>query len=253
MRALIIYPHGLGDLILLTPALRALHERSGPVSIAILRRFASSGILESCPYLERTFYLPAPWNDYPVSPNWADVIKIGTEIAGEHGLTPLPIVHPHGVNRIAFNMGTLGIGGAPGPLEVFIRDEDRARARAIVTDMFEGRAFGFTQKTTGVPGFTNMASAKDLPRGYAREFFRGRGLEDMIEIHGNVPYDGHPIPVHFAMMALATSVVLPDSVFFHAAVALGKRVDLAYFGRGVEVYETMRSAYAKNVNVVYSL
>jgi hypothetical protein len=253
VNTLIMYPHGLGDLILLTPALRALYEQAGPVSIAILRRFTSSRLLDRCPYIDRTFYLPDPWNDYRVSPDWAAVMQIGKEIADVHGLMPCPIVHPSRSNKIAYNMKTLGLGREPGPLEVFISDQDRARAESIVTGMFNRRAFGFTQKTTGVPGLTTVAQIKDLPRGYARDFFLQSGIEDMIEIHGNIPYDEYPITVQFAMMSLASSVVLPDSVFFHAAVALGTRVDVAYFPLGAEFYETVRSTYANNVNIVHSL
>ena len=42
MSTFIIFPHGLGDMLLLMPALRARCEESEPLSLVIQRRFNSS-------------------------------------------------------------------------------------------------------------------------------------------------------------------------------------------------------------------
>ena len=42
MKILIIFPHALGDMVLLTPALKAWCENNEPPSIVVQRRFNST-------------------------------------------------------------------------------------------------------------------------------------------------------------------------------------------------------------------
>ena len=57
MKTLIVYPHGIGDIILATPALRALKEKVG---FMMLNRLVSSEILTHCPYVEKVYGCPDP-------------------------------------------------------------------------------------------------------------------------------------------------------------------------------------------------
>ena len=62
---LVLYPHGLGDCILLTPALREFYQETGnKLHVGILDRFRSSQIFNHCPYIDQIFYTKDPWHDY---------------------------------------------------------------------------------------------------------------------------------------------------------------------------------------------
>ena len=61
------------------------------------------------------------------------------------------------------------------------------------------------------------------------------------------------INTQFEIMKLSKAVCVPDSVFYHACHAMSKRVDLAYFGRGIQVYERVRPLHPVSENIVYEL
>ena len=66
MNILIIYPHGLGDCLMLTPSLRTYYKKYGvKLSVAILQRFESSKIFANNPYVDKVFpVLKDAWNDF---------------------------------------------------------------------------------------------------------------------------------------------------------------------------------------------
>ena len=67
-RFLVLYPHGLGDCILLTPALREYYSlAANKVHIATLERFKSAEFFKSCPYVDKIFYTKDAWADFPNS------------------------------------------------------------------------------------------------------------------------------------------------------------------------------------------
>ena len=55
MKILIIFPHALGDMLLLTPALKAWCENNEPPSIVVQRRF-NSRPLDHFPYVDKVYY-----------------------------------------------------------------------------------------------------------------------------------------------------------------------------------------------------
>ena len=62
---LILYPHGLGDCILLTPALREFYKTTGyKVSIAMLKRFETAELFAHNPYIKNLYFTNDAWSDY---------------------------------------------------------------------------------------------------------------------------------------------------------------------------------------------
>ena len=62
---LILYPHGLGDCILLTPAIREFYKATGnKVHVATLERFKSAQFFDNNPYVDKIFYTKDAWHDY---------------------------------------------------------------------------------------------------------------------------------------------------------------------------------------------
>ena len=250
MSYLIIYPHGLGDIILLTPALREF-VKSGhkKPSVAVMKRFAGSGILDGCPWIDNCYYaLPDPWNDEGGRNRCK---QIGISFATNCNLLPLWIWHPSHVHKIIYNFKMLGISSPADPrTEIYITDFHRS----IVDKMPLPDRFGFIQTTTGVKGLTDIAHIKDLPPGFGRRWIEEKqGIRDTVEVGVTFSYDEYAIPIQFEIMRRSSAVCLPDSVFYHACHAMGKSVDFAYFGGGKLIYDTVKPLFPAKENVKFSL
>lgn len=50
-RALILFPHGIGDVIMLTPSLRALHGEGYTIDIMVRPSVIESKLFDACPYI----------------------------------------------------------------------------------------------------------------------------------------------------------------------------------------------------------
>ena len=75
----------------------------------------------------------------------------------------------------------------------------------------------------------------------------------MIEIGTEFGPLEYNINVQFEIMRRAAAVCLPDSVFYHACHAMGKGVDLVFFGRGPQVYNRVKPLHQVVENVVFGL
>ena len=233
---LIIFPHGLGDQIALVPVLRAWCEATnlpftspdGVVhalpSIAVQRRFNSSP-LDHCPYIDQVHYtLSNPWQDYG-----NHNLKVGLEAAKFEGLgTSFKYGHSH----ILFVANTqdylklFGVDIKDYKPEVFISNEDRMIASKVIYDLVGNNSYGFVQTRSGDP-------ARDLPIGYGRAWIETRKeLTHILEVGQELKNEDLSINAMFEIMNRADAVVLPNSTFWHAAGALNKKIDLAYFPRG---------------------
>lgn len=229
---LIIYPHGLGDIILLTPALRALGEEP---HIAVLKRFRGTEILDGCPWIEQVHYvLPDPWNDTSRS----GCRTFGEHYAEKHGLTPVWIWHPPQMHKITYNAHALDVELVHLDTEIWISAEHRE----IADDWLAGRQwpYGFLHCATGMPGLSTAAAKKDFPASLGWKWLSSQGMSSVVEVGNSFAKDAFPIPVQFEIMRRADKLCVADSVFYHAAHALKKRVDLAYFGRGEGVHRRVR-------------
>ncbi len=248
---LIIYPHGLGDLIMLTPALRAYFNTTGKkVSVAILKRFRGCGLLDNCPYIEDILYVGDPWNES----SRAGVRREGRALAKRRGLRPLWVWHPPGEHKIVYNLVVMGVEPFDGyNTEIYISTADRQHAESWLIDHGFVGDYGFVQTSTGVRGKTNAGEKKDLKPGWGASYMRKHGLKQVVEIGVDFQYDEMPLPAQFAIMSCAKRICLPDSVFYHAACAINKKVDLVFFGRGKGVYERVHPMHDVQEQVVWSL
>lgn len=231
---LIIYPHGLGDIILLTPALRALGPGVEP-HVAVLSRFKGTEILDGCPYIEQVHYvLPDPWNDT----NQKGCRQWGEKYAQDRGLTPVWIWHAPQMHKILYNAHSLDVELQGHRTEIWITDEHRETADGWLC----GRQwpFGFLHCSTGMPGLSTAAAKKDFPASWGFHWLNSQGMSSVVEVGKSFSKAAFPMPVQFEIMRRASALCLADSVFYHAAHAMRKRVDLAYFGRGKGVHDRVK-------------
>ena len=110
--------------------------------------------------------------------------------------------------------------------EVFISNEDKMEAHKVIYEIVGNEPFGFIQTLSGDPD-------RSLPPDYGREWLASnKNLQYFIEIEKEINVDDLSINAMFEVMKHAAGVVLPNSIFWQAAGAMGKKVDLAYFSRG---------------------
>jgi len=235
---LIIYPHGIGDTILLTPALKAYHEKHGvKPAVAIQERFKGTGeVLKGCPYVGETYFVGDPWDGRGARER---VRNEGYAIAEQHGYAPLWIWHPPGGSKIAYNMGQLGAVDYDTRTEVFSTVEDKVSARDIIYALgFDTvRPLGFYHVNTGVP-------VKDIPEDVGDAFFAKKCVEQVIKVGWsdtcNVKPDMLHVNIQIELLCWATHRLVPDSLFFHAGCARGIMLGNVYFAKGVSVHERVK-------------
>lgn len=239
-KLMILYPHGLGDCILLTPALKKRKQQTGDhIAVVMLKRFETAELFKHNPYIDKLYFCKDAWHDFPggFHKGIESLKQEFSTIAKEEGYDEfLYIDHSSHRNKIALNAEKLGVN----PLnkddchtEIYISDEDKKVADNFVKSR-NLTNFGFIQTKTGVPN-------KDLPDGYGQNWLRqNKGLNQFIEIGKDFKYTDFNINVQFEIMNKANAMCVPDSVFYHASGALDKVCDFAFFGRGRPVYERVK-------------
>lgn len=233
MARLIIYPHGLGDIILLTPALRALAGHG--YHVAVLKRFAGTEILDHCPHIDRVHYvLPDPWND----DGGINATKAaGCKLACQLRLKPTWVWHRPGKHKIHENFRQLGTTHPDLSTEVYIPPLDLAATRENMWPHADN--YGFLHCDTGMPGLSTAAKAKNFPAEIGREWLLQAGCSCVVQVGVELTMQ-RPMSQQFMIMARAAKICVADSVFYHAAHAMKQRVDFAYFGRGKAVWDRVR-------------
>lgn len=244
---LIVYPHGLGDCIMLTPAIRNYFFQTGiKPSVAIMERFRSSEIFNNNPYLDDIIYTKDPWNDYPNRHiGFNAVFNWCKEWSNSRHEVIMPMHEDRTKNKIEANLEACEIDPSSVFTETFSTDEDIDLAH-----MFRcNEAFGFVQTTTGRPN-------ADLPPGYGKEWLRRhRGLSNVIEVGVDFKYDEFNINTQIEIMRMASAVCLPDSVFSNTCGAIGKPIDHLYFAPqwGPQGYARVKPLHEVEQHVVYEL
>lgn len=236
MTKLIIYPHGLGDIILLTPALSALRDQE--IHVAVLKRFAGTEILDACPYAKVHYVLPDPWNDCGTVECRAAGVTFAKTLKAE----PVWIWHRTGKHKITENCISLNVVGDL-HTHVYISDYHRdlgadwLRYRGLIDS-----SFVFIHADTGMPGKTNAGGKKDFSANHAinRSLQRWPELRHAVVVGESFGKESMPVPAQFVIMGYAARRILADSVFYHAAHAMRLPVDFAYFGRGKKVYDRVK-------------
>jgi hypothetical protein len=244
MKALIIFPHGLGDQIALVPVLRAWSEKNHIPSIAIQRRFNSSP-LDNCPYVNKVYnILSDPWQDYGFHN-----LKVGIPATQNEGLAT---AYRHGYSHTIFvanteeYLSTFEVDIKNYKPEVFISNENRMLASKIIYELVGNNSYGFVQTQSGDPN-------RNLPPKYGKKWLQIRKeLPHVIEVGKDVHPHDLSINVLFEIMNRAKAIVLPNSVFWHAAGALNKKIDLAYFPRGQKDLDGMKyTRYYERTKPIY--
>ena len=248
---LVVYPHGLGDCILLTPAIREFHRITGhKVHIATLERFRSARFFYNNPHVDEIYFTKDPWHDYENERvGFPALYNEWKTIAQKNYMGGLVMpMHHRPESKIALNFQYLGIRGNHNiKTEFHTTHDDVEIANNIIRDLVGDKDFGFIQTYAGF-------KPKDLPENFGREWLaQNKGLENFIEIGKDLDAFSCNINVQFEILRRSSAVCLTDSVFYHACHAMDKEVDYAYFARGESVYNRVRPLHEVKEHVTYKI
>lgn len=222
-KALLLFWHGIGDLICLTPALRELHNRGYHCDILCLPYLLTCGVLADCSYVT---LLPLPTD---VSPSdggkrGAEARKICVETwekkktdyddSFHFGQRP---DHVRG-GKIARNLKACGLPtDIDSSMALFISPEAEKEAKAFIKENYpEGFIFCHTESE--------------------RHPYHNWDAKDVLSSLPDIPvfspdeYRWSNINVAFVMAREAKHRVLISSVFVHACDAMGAVMDVVHYG-----------------------
>lgn len=233
---LIVFPHGIGDLIMATPALRALRRRKdvSRVAIAVQPLVWNSGVAHSLTSIDEVFQISNPWSvgafDAGMARVRAEVAEIGSIASFDRTIY---VLHrqPSGapVHKLFLVAQELGVG----------LDGD-TRYEAPITEEQERAALEWLAGKGWAPGqyaFVHTFSSDVRKNARAGELLaaaRDRFGERLVTVARSLDPSARPLSFSSALLKHAGFIALVDSVFVHVADALGKDIDMHLTEPGIE-------------------
>jgi len=224
MKALLVFWHGIGDLICLTPALRVLHDKGYHCDIMCLSYVIESKVLAACPYVTLR---PLPTDTSPSDRGgrgkaarklcmdaWVE-IKNSYDIAFHFADKPR---HIRG-GKIERNLKACGLPSDTDPsLELFIPEEAEKTAKDHISENYpEGYIFQHTE------------SERHPNHNWDPMSWISENLPDLPVFKSSYS-QWNDINVAFVMASEPTHRVLISSVFVHACDAMDVVMDVVHYG-----------------------
>jgi len=244
---LLLFWHGLGDVIMATPAFHELVTRYPDCrfGIAVKKLVFDSEILSNCPYFDKIYEIPSVWESKNYQQGLKNCLLKGKKIQKENGYEQLICIEQrpgwrYGIHKIHRTANELGLG----PLkttqtEVYISHHDYCEASQWLKENdFQENHYIFLHRKTGYP-------LKDMPGEAAEKIIRQLPALPVIEVGKTYSINNRSISFSFALVEKARYIIVVDSVFMHAADALGKDITMAYFAIRPGIVDEVRPLNVK--------
>jgi len=244
---LILFWHGLGDVIMATPAFREFIKQHPKcrLGIAVKKLVLESGILDRCPYFDSIHEISSAWDNKTYRQGIKKCIRQGIDIQKNHGYERLIAIKQrpawrygiHKIHRTANELGVTSLRNTQ--TEVYISDQDRYQADCWLKEHgYQENRYIFLHRKTGYP-------IKDMPVKVAQNVITQLMPLPVIEVDKTYSIQNRSINFSFALLERARYIVVVDSVFMHAADALGKDITMAYFAIRPGIIEEVRPLNVK--------
>jgi len=218
-KALILYWHGLGDVIMLTPHLRHLYNKGYKVDLMCRSAVKVSKLLDACPYVDRLIEVTNPWRSkMGFTPQAAMNIERFNNLCGGYdwaGMSSHNVKEYRAYHKIDMTSAELGLEIKDKKLEVFISKEAEQQALD-----YGDEEFIFCHADVENHPYNSWDAAQ-----WMAENLPTTKIVDRI----SPIFDD--INAEFALARRAKYRVLSDSVFAHACNAMGVVVDVINYGR----------------------
>ncbi len=223
-RALFLYWHGLGDVIILTPLLRELYKQGYVTDLICRKSVESSKLLDDCPYVDKLIIVENPWRS-----------KKGFQAQARENIN---LLHSLGSNYDWFG----GAGHLSSFTDKIKRNFEECK---LTTADYDLEVFIPVNVEKEVSEYINQ----NYPQGFIFnhtmiEFHKNHDWNSAQWIKDNLPnlpvvdtgYTGNyymkwpDIRYTFALLKHATHRVISSSVFVHACDALKLPIDVVNYG-----------------------
>lgn len=230
--ALLLYWHGLGDLICLTPQLRELHRRGYVVDLICRHPAIESQLFVSCPYIRQTISLPYKIGG-PAEGGSSGAKKaqqcfaMFQKLSSNYNIAMEFSERPQHIRggKVARNSKVCGFTSLTNlDLEVFISDKAEVTARRYIDTHYpDGYIFCHT-----------MIEWHQCHNWNAKNWI-SEHLNDLPIVDTGVNQTHEmlfdDISIAFVLAREATHRVLSSSVFVHACDAMNVVIDVVHYGR----------------------
>lgn len=225
-KALILYWHGLGDIIILTPIMRYLYQQGYLIDLMCHELVAESHLLDYCPYIGKLIPIPNPWwsnkgFEQQKQINTALFIETAKQYDWSTKCYHKPIINNC---KIQTNLYECGLKPADNQFEVFITPSTEKRAMQYIADNYPN---GYIFQHTKVP-------LHECHNWNAHNWIRSN-LPDLPIVNAGQNEDhlcfDSDINFSFVLAREATHRVLSSSVFVHACEAMRVKMDVVNYGR----------------------
>ncbi|MBN2373081.1 hypothetical protein JXL19_04775 [bacterium] len=244
---LLLFWHGLGDVIMATPAFREFVKQHPKcrLGIAVKKLVIESGILARCPYFDSIHEISSAWENKNYRHGIKKCIGQGINIQKNHGYERLIVLKQrpawrYGIHKIYRTANELGVKPFTNTqTEVYISDQEWYEAECWLKEHgYQENGYIFLHRKTGFP-------LKDMPVRVAQNVIDQLMPLPVIEVNETYSTKNRPINFSFALMEKARYIVVVDSVFMHAADALGKDITMAYFAIRPGIVDEVRPLNVK--------
>jgi hypothetical protein len=225
-KVIILYWHGLGDVVLLTPILRHLYKQGHTIDLMCRPEVFNSGLLRECPYVKGFVNIDNPWRSDLGFECQKELNILQFERLSKHYDMSISCLHESIIKgcKIATNWKECGITPDDNQLEVFIPPDTEARAMDLVSSCYPN---GYIYRHTQIEFHTTHDwDCADWIK---------KHLPDLPVIDtglGGNHYCADPdINFSFVLAREARYRVLSSSVFVHACDAMGVIIDVINYGR----------------------
>ena len=225
-KALILYWHGLGDILQLTPHLRFLYNQGFVTDLICMKQTHTSNLLEDCPYVDKFIDVTNVWKS-PIGFNRQvdKNVRLFNDLKNDYRWSGKSThIGIEQSNKINFTSMELGLIIEDKTLEVFISEDVYNEAEEYVKSNFPN---GFIYVHTQIEEHTyhNWDPYKWIKNNLSQLPVVDTGIGmSHYKLHNNINFT-------FALISMAKYKVLSSSVMVHAADALGVTIDIINYGR----------------------
>lgn len=224
--ALILYWHGLGDIIILTPMMRHLYQQGYLIDLMCHELVAESHLLDYCPYVGKLIPVSNPWwsklgFERQKQINIALFIEMAKQYDWSAKCPHNPIMNGC---KIRTNWHECGLQPANNQFEIFISPFTNKQAMEYIASNYPN---GYIFQHTKVPLHeTHNWDAHNWIQSHLPDL----PIVDAGQDGDHFCFDPD-INFSFVLMREATHRVLSSSVFVHACEAMGVQMDVINYGR----------------------
>jgi hypothetical protein len=249
VKTLILYWHGLGDNILATPAIKKFKTTTGDyVGWMMMERLLPAKLMDSNPYIDQIHGCSDAWHcagSENIVAGSQVVREEAKKVAEKYEYDRIIEINHNNLSQHKIITTATDLGVVLGPQEL---KTELYKSPVDLTPYYE--KIKLPDEYVFFNGIAGLKT-KTLPLEYAKKWLDAKGITLPI-VSPDFTWDVETTPIHFAIEVMrgATHRILADSVMYHAAHAGNMHVDLAYFQRGLRIWEEVKPLHVDDRNSI---